>query len=365
MASLKSLPNTNGWVIFLDVDGVLLPVPQFGFGGGDLDADCVKRLEKLIEFLQAGGGKNKSTELDSTSSLSLPASFCPVTLILSSTWRTSQGMIDRLNGFMQKHSKQAPVGYPQGCSTVIPLILGGTPHSTVLATEVTYYPDNPSERRLVRDRVDEITEWIYEHMDDHPEAVGGRWLAIDDMKLDVDERMKNHFLHTTTDLGIKDEDVENAMEWISRQLPSPEEAREKASLAWRDPKIFEHKLEVQRLLVKRLETEVKERHEKEETFKKEIERLSKALRNANQENESQQRNIDQLAHRLALYDFRKKIPLLDAALLLASQKSGRPRAEIDSKINAYIQLLRQKKELERKMKANQKRNRKTPQNAVL
>lgn len=387
-SSSSSHPDTRGWVIFLDVDGVLLPVTRYSFGGGELDPVCVKRLEHLVQFLQSGGGKSSSQEANvlpetvdnASQALSVgvegeekvekreveaeghPCSepTCPVTLILSSTWRNYPDMVARLNHFFIRHchvhsdtadspktkdTHRDPQAIPRAMPH-FPLVSGGVPNGTVLVSSVLYYPDNPSEQRLVRDRVDEIYAWIHEHVETYPEAIGGRWLAIDDMKLDVDDRMKGHFLYTSTEIGLQDEDVAKAKEWIRDGLPSVAHAREAAVAARVSPALLNEKVAIERVLRERLEVQleaaVKETEEKERRLKE----ATEALRQREIELKALQRKHDDVAYRLAVLDFSAKKPLLKELVEYASKITGKEKREADQQISAYVRLLMREKEIQ-------------------
>lgn len=386
MSSSSSLPDTRGWVIFLDVDGVLLPVTRYSFGGGELDPACVKRLENLVQFLQKGGGKlpqeanaSPKTLENASNALSVGVEgeehaekndveidHCahseptyPVTLILSSTWRNYPDMVARLNHFFIRHCHAHPDAVdplpkaihkdPHAITKAMayfPLVSGGVPNGTVLVSSVLYYPENPSEQRLVRDRVDEIYAWMHEHVDEYPEAIGGRWLAIDDMKLDVDDRMKGHFLYTNTEIGLQDEDVVKAKEWIREGLPSVEDAREAAIAAKVSPALLNEKVAIERVLRERLEVQleaaVKETHEKEKRLKE----MTEALRQREIELKALQRKHDDVAYRFAVLDFSEKKPLLKELVQYASKATGKEKKEVDHKIATYVRLLMQEKDVQ-------------------
>lgn len=339
-----SLKAAARWVIFLDVDGVLLPVPKFSLGGGDLDVDCVRRLQKIVESLPL------STEVDGDGVL-LPAAG-GVSFILSSTWRTLPGMVQRLNDFLVKQT-----------GGVLPPTAGGTPRETVLVSSVTYYADQPSEQRLVRDRVDEIHTWLREHMDDHPEGIGGRWFAIDDMRLDVDERMVGHFLKTTTEEGLCDEDVATAAQLVAA-LPSPSEAAARAHSAATDPSIINMKLEIEKVLRERAETALRDSQAEISAQKDQIAALRQQVTQLQRSEAEWQRRHEDVSFRLAVFEFAKRIPSLQQAVALAATISGPARREVDQRIKRYVNLLRQRKEVEKKLRAQQKKMKKSTTNTL-
>lgn len=310
------------YVIFLDIDGVLLPVPKFTFGGGELSLDCVHRLARLIRVL---GGRDK------------------VTIILSSTWRVQPGMMARLNAFMQQEA---------ACD--VPLVTEGTPNGTVLITAVDYYPDDPSERRLVRDRVDEIYRWLHTNVTTHPEAIGGRWFAIDDMKLDVDARMAGHFLHTQTDVGMTDEDVETACAMVQTHS-SPQAAQEAAEAALTDPALKEEEIEIYKVLQARLEEQVATMSAALTEAQTKVAELTADKKELTRELQEKQRAMEDMRYRLAVYDNAKRYPALAAAVELAGTKTGPARREIDNQIKTFVTMLMERKELQKKLRSESKK----------
>ncbi|CUG92151.1 Hypothetical protein, putative [Bodo saltans] len=153
------------------------------FGGGDIDSSCLQKLKNIVA---ACGG----AEL--------------VTIVLSSTWRHDKTKIERLNKAFDG------IGGIPHTSRGVP---DGTKHTP---TVVTYLKKDPQEQKLVRDRVDEIYEWMDEHKEEFPEAaIGGRWFAVDDMNLGVDPRMKDHFVKSDTEDGLQSSDVKNAEAMIA------------------------------------------------------------------------------------------------------------------------------------------------------
>ncbi|KAG5503415.1 hypothetical protein JKF63_05554 [Porcisia hertigi] len=311
------------YVVFLDIDGVLLPVPKFTFGGGDLNGECVRRLERIIAAI---GGREK------------------VTIVLSSTWRNHPAMVDRLNAFIQQEAGDG-----------IPVVGDGTPNGTVIVSSVTYYADDPSEQRLVRDRVDEIYRWLHTHITEHPEAIGGRWIAIDDMKLDVDERMRGHFLHTQTDIGMTDEDVDTAVAMIASH-PSPEEAYAAAVAALADPALKEEEIEIYKVLQSRLEAQLTATTAELAAVQQKAAVLSAEKKDLVKELADKQRSIDDMRYRLAVHDFSKRYPSLAEAVQLASTKTGAERRDMDAAIRDFVTLLVDRKELYRKMRSGAKKS---------
>lgn len=309
-------------VLFLDVDGVLLPVPRFSFGGGELNEDCVRRLLRIVDAL---GGRDK------------------VSFILSSTWRNFPEMVERLNKFFEKAAGDA-----------LPKISGGTPSSTVIASTVTYYADDPSEQRLVQSRVDEIERWLHTHLRDHPEAIAGRWLAIDDMKLDVDGRMAGHFLHTDTETGMTDGDVARALEIIAT-FPSQEEAVANAQRALVDPALKDEEIAILEVLRTRLEARVAALEAELAAAKEEVTSLSVLRRDHERELKDNAIRMEDMSYRLALHEFTKRNAVVEAAVKLAATKTGKERKELDDRIRSLVNMMRSRKELEKKIRAEAKR----------
>ncbi|CAJ1008891.1 putative HAD domain in Swiss Army Knife RNA repair protein [Leishmania naiffi] len=310
------------YVVFLDIDGVLLPVPKFTFGGGDLSGRCVQCLKRLVAAL---GGREK------------------VTIVLSSTWRNHPAMVDRLNTFMQKEAGDG-----------IPIVAERTPNGTVLVSSVTYYADDLSEQRLVRDRVDEVFRWLRTHITEHPEAIGGRWFAIDDMKLDVEERMRGHFLHTQTDVGMTDADVDTACAMIA-SLPSPEAAYAEAAAALADPALKQEEIEIHKVLQSRLEAQLATATAQLAEAQGKIVVLSAEKKNLVNELAEMQRSMEDMRYRLAVYNFAKRYPSLAAAVELSDTKTGAERRDLDAAIRTFVKLLMDRKELQKKMRSEAKK----------
>ncbi|KAG5477965.1 hypothetical protein LSCM4_05360 [Leishmania orientalis] len=310
------------YVVFLDIDGVLLPVPKFTFGGGDLSSDCTQRLKRLITAL---GGRER------------------VTIVLSSTWRNHPDMVARLNTFIQSEAGDG-----------IPVVADGTPNGTVLVSSVTYYADDPSEQRLIRDRVDEVYRWLRTHVTEHPEAIGGRWLAIDDMKLDADERMRGHFLHTQTDTGLTDADVDTACAIIASH-PSPEAAYAAAVAALADPALKQEEIEIHKVLQSRLEAQLAATTAELAEAQGKVAALSADKKDLMKELAEMQRSLEDMRYRLAVHDFSKRHPSLAAAVELAGTKTGAERRDMDAAIRSFVTLLMDRKELQKKMRSTAKR----------
>lgn len=310
------------YVIFLDIDGVLLPVPRFTFGGGELSVDCVHRLRRLVDHL--GGASN-------------------VSIILSSTWRTSPAMVERLNSFLQLHTGGA-----------VPPVEGGTPNGTVLVSKVLYYAEDPSEQRLVRDRVDEVMRWLHTHILDHPEGIGGRWIAIDDMKLDVDSRMAGHFLHTATDVGITDENVDSAIELV-KSFPSPAEAQVAAEHSLVDPALKEEEINILKTLNDQMRAKMGQLEESLSATSAEVASLASSKKALTHELAEKMRYIQDTRYRLAVYDCSRRCPTLAAAVELAARKTGEDRKQLEAQIRKLVQLFMERKEVEKKRRAEFKK----------
>ncbi|KAG8346851.1 hypothetical protein ERJ75_001525000 [Trypanosoma vivax] len=308
------MPQCDRVVIFLDVDGVLLPVPRFTFGGGELSPLCVQLLRRIVDGC---GGCEK------------------VTVILSSTWRNFPDQVRRLNKFLLE-----TVG------SNVPPVAGGTPNGTPKVTAVTYFADDPSEQRLIRDRVDEVLRWIHTHMNEHPEAIGGRWFAIDDMQLDVDERMRGHFLKTETEVGLTEADVERALCMIG-SLPSPEVAAQKAALALVDPVLKDEEIDILETRCNGLAATVEQLKGELEQTRAQIRELQTERSTWEREKKELSKRLEDVSYRLALYDFAKRNETLREAVEVLPKKTGKERSELESRIRTLVNLLQRRKELEK------------------
>lgn len=333
MTSPSSSPSIDAslcgrTVIFLDIDGVLLPVPRYTFGGGELSEECVQRLVRIVDSL---GGS------------------AMVSIVLSSTWRNFPDMIERLNQFFQK-----------SVGDKLPRIAGGTPNGTVIVTQVSYYPDDASEQRLVRDRVDEVERWLHTHLLEHPEGIAGRWIAIDDMKLDVDSRMAGHFLHTDTETGMTDADVERAIE-ICGTFPNAAATLTNAERALDDPTLKNEEIVILEEQHRRLEARVAALTAELAVARDEVTGLSALRRDNEKELKDNTIRLEDMGYRLALVDFSKKNPCIEAALKLAATKSGKERKELDNRIKSLVNMLRERKELDKRVRAEAKKVRRAQQ----
>eukprot|EP00667_Euglena_gracilis_P016530 EG_transcript_17317 len=173
--------------LFLDVDGVLLPVAEFGMGGGELDPDCLACLRRLTDAV-------------------------PLRIVVTSTWRLRPEKMAQLNAAFE--------------ALGIPPAAAATPERATQRTTVAYLEDDPDEQRLVGDRVDEICEWLQENPQPY-------WLAVDDMDLGVDGRVAGHFLRTDLSYGLVAADVETGLALLRAQQGSapPSDAAAAASVA--------------------------------------------------------------------------------------------------------------------------------------
>ncbi|KEG09263.1 hypothetical protein DQ04_05521050 [Trypanosoma grayi] len=316
------MPRTEHVVIFLDIDGVLLPVPRFTFGGGDLSEGSVRLLQQIVDGC---GGAEK------------------VSIILSSTWRNFPEQVNRLNQFFAKVA-----------ANHVPPVAGGTPNGTPKVTAVTYYADDPSEQRLVRDRVDEIIRWIRTHMHDYPEAVGGRWLAIDDMQLDVDERMHGHFLKTETEVGLTEEAVARALNIVA-SLPSPEVTARNAEAAIIDPVLKDEEIDILETRCRDLSTTVDNLKDDLQKARAENGGLQAQRREWEREKKETERRLEDVSYRLAQYEFAKKNAVLQTALTVLASKTGKDRRELEEHIKTLVNLMRKRKELEKAAAKKQRR----------
>ncbi|KAF5223451.1 hypothetical protein TcCL_ESM04291 [Trypanosoma cruzi] len=309
-------------VIFLDIDGVLLPVPRFTFGGGELSEQSVLILQQIVKGC---GGREK------------------VSIILSSTWRNFPDQVRRLNQFIEKTT-----------GTEVPAVAGGTPNGTPKTTVVTYFPDDPSEQRLVRDRVDEVKRWIHTHMQDYPEAIGGRWFAIDDMQLDVDERMRGHFLKTETETGLTEGDVARALDVIA-SLPTADVAAKNAVAAMVDPVLKDEEIDILKSRCRELSATVSQLQDSLRQSQDEVHALQKQRHEWERERKELTRRLEDVSYRLAVHDFAKKNDVLRAAVAALETKTGKERQELEKRIKVLVELLRHKKMLEKAARKQRKK----------
>eukprot|EP01012_Entosiphon_sulcatum_P040725 TRINITY_DN5441_c0_g1_i1.p1 TRINITY_DN5441_c0_g1~~TRINITY_DN5441_c0_g1_i1.p1 ORF type:complete len:657 (+),score=105.11 TRINITY_DN5441_c0_g1_i1:70-1971(+) len=159
--------------LFLDIDGVVVPVPSFGMGGGDLDATCLCNLK------------------------SITTAHPDLRIVVSSTWRNRPEDMARLNEALGE------LGLPPAKDV--------TPKNARVQSAVSYLEDDPDEQMLVRDRVDEICEWLQDH------APVAKWLALDDMDLGLDPRMAGHFVLTSKEWGLQANNAEDALHLLNIQ----------------------------------------------------------------------------------------------------------------------------------------------------
>ncbi len=114
------------------------------FGGGDFDKSCVERLGRIVAL--AGG-------VDA------------VTIVVSSTWRLDPGKMQRLN----EAFSACVCGEGEGGKRTIPAVSLGVPNGVPNPTlAVTYLRKDPSEQKLVKERVDEIAFFLEQHRQSYP-----------------------------------------------------------------------------------------------------------------------------------------------------------------------------------------------------
>ena len=267
MSSSSSSVSSSSLIIFLDVDGVLVPVSPMSFGGGDFDNSCIDRLGDIVDL--AGGADH-------------------VTIVISSTWRHDPSKMQRLNDAFSKCLSSGGSGMRR-IPAVSLGVSNGVPNPTL---QVGYLKKDPSEQKLVKERVDEICYFLEQHMAGYPAAnisviepppvaaapaatepppqptatpaddddkkkkkkggngggggppaplppmksYPGRWFAIDDMDLGVDSRMHAHFLKTDIEEGITTADVAKAQLLVDgliapAVIPGPSETTAAAAAA--------------------------------------------------------------------------------------------------------------------------------------
>ncbi|ESL10371.1 hypothetical protein TRSC58_01898 [Trypanosoma rangeli SC58] len=238
--------------------------------------------------------------------------------------------------------------------TGVPAVAGGTPNGTPKTTAVTYYPDDPSEQRLVRDRVDEVKRWIHTHIREHPEAIGGRWFAIDDMLLDVDERMRGHFLKTETETGLTEADVARALEIIA-SFPAPVVAAQRAAAALVDPVLKDEEIDILESRCRELSATVSELQDSLRQSRGAVEALQSQRREWEVERKEMARRFEDVSYRLARHDFARKNEALRVALIVLESKTGKERHELESRIKVLVDLLREKKALEKTARKRRKK----------
>ena len=166
-----------GVTIFLDIEGVVVPIAPTGTGGGDLDGFCLANLKTIFD------------------------TFPGAQIILTSTWRLDSAKQDCLNTALSELG--------------LPPVAGGTCAQAKTKTAVTYLQDDPEEQRLVGNRVDEICEWLEEH------GPCAQWVAIDGMDLGVDLRMEGHFVRTDMESGLSGSDADRVLSLLNALHPSP------------------------------------------------------------------------------------------------------------------------------------------------
>lgn len=146
-------------VIFLDVDGVLHSTSAAV--DAKFSPSCMQALARIV----------RTTGAD---------------IVLSSSWRTSEGAIGQVNGALSSYGLKAVIG------------------CTAITTDA---------------REKEICQWLDKHS-----AEVARWLAIDDINLagnnvlcDSAKRMREHFIHTNPNTGLTEADASKAVALIAKQ----------------------------------------------------------------------------------------------------------------------------------------------------
>ena len=156
-------------IVFMDCDGVLNytqwyysdrnPGNLYG-QEGDIDPECVARILKVCEV---AGAK----------------------IVLSSDWRIDKGAISRLER----------AGFPKG------LICDQTP-------ELIWNCLNSHTGSYSRGK--EIDMWLNEHPDTYD------YVIIDDREDFSNEQKRLHFVHVDSDIGFTDENMNEAIEILTR-----------------------------------------------------------------------------------------------------------------------------------------------------
>merc|ERR1712216_459944 len=107
-------------------------------------------------------------------------------IVLSSSWRTSEGAIAEVNKALSTHGLKAVIG----CTPILAVA-----------------------------REQEVCRWLDEH---HGEVA--RWIAIDDIDLarnhvicECSKRMQGHFVHTNPNTGLTEADAGKAIALIANQ----------------------------------------------------------------------------------------------------------------------------------------------------
>ena len=132
---------------------------------GDIDPECVARILKVCEVT---GAK----------------------IVLSSDWRINKGAIPRLER----------AGFPKG------LIYDQTPE--LIWTHLNYYNTDTDSYDYSRGK--EIDLWLDAHQDTYD------YVIIDDREDFTDEQKRLHFVHVDSDIGFTDENMNEAIEILTR-----------------------------------------------------------------------------------------------------------------------------------------------------
>lgn len=159
LSSVDSACIRGRTVVFLDVDGVLhsnsAPMNM------KFAPNCMQALARIIQTTGAD-------------------------IVLSSTWRVSEGSIAQVNANLSRHGMPAVIG----CTKML-----STP------------------------REEEVCQWLDEHSGEV-----ARWIAIDDIDLaqnnvlcEAAKRMQDHFVHTDPNTGLTEADASMAIALITKQ----------------------------------------------------------------------------------------------------------------------------------------------------
>lgn len=162
----RSRGEANGWqnardeasdnlaaVLFLDVDGVLHPYHTSGHIEMQFERRCMEYLREILQTTKA-------------------------TIVLSSAWRETEHSRQRLRLKLREH------GLP------------------TFASVTRILPGNQRPR--------EIIEWVAAHK---PVT----WVAVDDMPLHQDQRMKGHFVQTRALNGLQRDTASRIIECFEMQ----------------------------------------------------------------------------------------------------------------------------------------------------
>ncbi|PWV10408.1 hypothetical protein C3747_69g176 [Trypanosoma cruzi] len=191
-------------------------------------------------------------------------------------------------------------------------------------------------------------------MQDYPEAIGGRWFAIDDMQLDVDERMRGHFLKTETETGLTEGDVARALDVIA-SLPTADVAAKNAVAAMVDPVLKDEEIDILKSRCRELSATVSQLQDSLRQSQDEVHALQKQRHEWERERKELTRRLEDVSYRLAVHDFAKKNDVLRAAVAALETKTGKERQELEKRIKVLVELLRHKKMLEKAARKQRKK----------